>query len=93
MFFRGSRYEGVTTAELTTADGRLIQYKRVRYIAPGPAALAYRTRQGDRLDLVAYQFYRDPEQFWRICDANTALQPAELIAEPETLLAVPIPTA
>lgn len=93
MFFRGSRYEGIPTAELTTADGRVIQYKRVRYIAPVPAALAYRTRQGDRLDLVAWQFYRDPEQFWRICDANAALQPAELTAEPDTVLAVPIPCA
>lgn len=91
MFFRGSRYEGVSTAALTTAEGRVIQYKRVRYIAPVPAVLAYRTRQGDRLDLVAYQFYHDPEQYWRICDANVAMQPAELTAEPDTLLAVPIP--
>lgn len=91
MFFRGSRYEVVATAELTTRDGRVIQYKRVRFILTTEEALPYQTKQGDRLDLIAYQVYRDPEQFWRICDANLAVKPDELTEQPGKQLAVPIP--
>jgi hypothetical protein len=34
--------------------------------------------QGERLDNIAAQYLGDPEQFWRICDANAVLRPDEL---------------
>ena len=34
--------------------------------------------QGDRLDNITAQYLGDPEQFWRICDANDAMRPDEL---------------
>ena len=34
--------------------------------------------QGERLDNIAAQYLGDPEQFWRLCDANGALRPGEL---------------
>jgi len=34
---------------------------------------------GDRIDLVASRTIGDPEQFWRVCDANAAVDPEELI--------------
>jgi hypothetical protein len=34
--------------------------------------------QGDRLDNIAALYLGDPEQFWRICDANAAMRPNEL---------------
>ena len=52
----------------------------------------HRVAQGDRLDLIAYRFYQDPEQFWRICDANRALDPDELEAEVGRQLAISVPT-
>jgi hypothetical protein len=91
MFFRGSRYEAVPNAELTTADGRVIRYKRVRFIPDTRGVLPHLVAQGERLDLIAYQVYRDPEQFWRICDANLALRPEDLVAEPGRRLWLPIP--
>jgi len=33
---------------------------------------------GDRLDNIAARHLGDPEQFWRLCDANDAMQPPEL---------------
>ena len=33
---------------------------------------------GDRLDNVSAQYLGDPEQFWRLCDANNAMEPEEL---------------
>jgi hypothetical protein len=33
---------------------------------------------GERLDLIAARFLGDPEQFWRLCDANRTLRPEDL---------------
>jgi hypothetical protein len=50
---------------------------------------------GDRLDLLANRVYGDPLAFWRICDANDALDPLEMLAEaaadPTRRLRVPLP--
>lgn len=94
MFFRGSRYEAVPNAELTAADGRMIRYKRIRFIGDGGAdVFAHIVVQGDRLDLIAWRAYRDPEQFWRICDANRAFRPEELTEEVGRRLVLPVPTS
>ena len=36
---------------------------------------------GDRLDLVANRIYGDPLMFWRLCDANDAMDPVRMLAE------------
>lgn len=89
MFARGSRYEGVPEAVHVAADGREQPYKLLRLLpapAPGPGHLV---AEGDRLDLVAHALLGDPEQFWRICDANRALRPVDLL-EPGRRLTVPL---
>ena len=89
MFFKGSRYEKVETAEHTGRDGRTVLYKKVRFIPETPARLGHRVQQGERLDHVAQRYYKDPERFWRVADANLALQPARLTAEPGRTLLIP----
>ena len=91
MFFRGSRYETIADAELIMADGRVIRYKQVRFIPDTRGVFPHMVAQGERLDLISYQVYRDPEQFWRLCDANLALRPDDLVAEPGRRLLIPIP--
>jgi hypothetical protein len=91
MFFRGSRYEPVPDAEITTPGVRTIRYKRVRFIPETRGTFGHRVKDGDRLDLISYQSYKDPEQFWRICDANLATIPEELVEEPGRLLLIPVP--
>lgn len=34
--------------------------------------------QGERLDNINARYLGDPEQFWRLCDANGVLHPREL---------------
>lgn len=89
MFFRGSRYERVAEQTLTDAAGRARRYKLVRFIPPTPAQARYTVSQDERLDRVAFHAYRDPERFWRICDANAALWPPDLVAEPGRTLDIP----
>ena len=47
--------------------------------------------EGDRLDLITARTLGDPEQFWRICDANNTMNPSDLTAETGRVLRVPVP--
>ena len=81
MFSITGRYYNTPTLQLETADGRTIVYLRRRFVPP-PERFAllqeHTVTEGDRLDNLAAQYVGDPEQFWRICDANGAIRPEEL---------------
>jgi hypothetical protein len=94
MFEPTSRYYNVETAELTAADGRVVPYKRRRFLPQGdalPLLVEVTLNQGDRLDVIAGRTLGDPQQFWRVCDANNAMNPFDLVAEPGSVVRVPVP--
>lgn len=76
-----SRYALTPTTSLVRADGTMLTYLKRRFV-PLPENLAllqwHRVVQGERLDNIAAKYLGDPEQFWRLCDANRALRPEEL---------------
>lgn len=81
LFPPTSRYHGLEIAIYEEPDGRQVAYLRRRFV-PQPARFAllqeHRVAEGERLDRITAHYLGDPEQFWRICDANGALHPAEL---------------
>jgi hypothetical protein len=79
MFTTTSRYAGVADATYTDANGRQYSYKRLRLTPDAPTLIVHNVLQHDRLDLLANTYYSDPEQFWRICDANEAMRPDDLL--------------
>jgi hypothetical protein len=94
MFDGDSRYHDIETAQLTLPDGRTVAYKRRRFLPQGrdlPLLVEVTVSDGDRLDLIAHRTIGDPEQFWRVCDANDAMNPVELTARAGRVLRVPIP--
>ena len=94
MFDASSRYAAVQTATLRDADGRVVAYVRRRFLPQGaglPLLIEVDVVQGDRLDLITARTLGDPEAFWRICDANNALDPAELVHVAGRHLRVPLP--
>jgi hypothetical protein len=94
MFDPTSRYYSLGTATYISADGQTITYVRRRFLPQGetmPLLVEVTVVQGDRLDLVAARTIGDPAQFWRICDANNATDPLELMAQPGSKLRVPVP--
>jgi hypothetical protein len=96
MFDSTSRYHALETATLTGPDGRSVAYKRRRLLPRGedlPLLAEVTVTQGDRLDVVTARALGDPEQFWRVADANDAMNPAELTADPGRVLRVPVPRA
>jgi len=92
MFDPTSRYYALAQATFVAPDGRAIAYTRRRFL-PRLADLQVVAEialiQGDRLDLVAARLLGDPEQFWRVCDANTALNPFDLAQENVVQVATP----
>ena len=94
MFEDNSRYHNIIMARHTLPDGRSVAYVGRRFVPRAetiPTLVELRTAQEDRLDLIAYRTLGDPEQFWRICDANNVLDPRELTREPNTRVRVGIP--
>jgi len=76
-----SRYHGIDTATMETVEGKTIGYLRRRFV-PSPERFSllqeHTVTQGERLDNIASQYLGDPEQFWRLCDANNVMRPDEL---------------
>jgi len=100
MFETNSRYYTLETATYVSRDGHRgskapeITYKRRRFLPHGedlPLLVEITVAEGDRLDLITYRTLGDPEAFWRVADANNAMNPTEL-EQPGGTLRVPIPT-
>lgn len=88
MLFKGSRYEKVGVYQVTDENGRTVSVLGIRFILPTPAGYLHTFTADQRLDLLAYKFYRNPEKFWLIADANTEMDPDDLL-EPGRQLRIP----
>ena len=81
LFPPTSRYHGIETATFVAAGGTTVIYIRRRFL-PSPDDLSllqeHVVSDGDRIDNIAARYLGDPQQFWRICDANLAMHPDEL---------------
>jgi hypothetical protein len=98
MFDHTSRYYSVETATLELPDGRVLSYVRRRFLPPGremPLLAEVGVAPGERIDLVSNRTLGDPLAFWRICDANDAMDPQEMLSEvasdPNRRLRIPRP--
>src|SRR5260370_40459314 len=96
MFAVTSRYCGTDTATFVAAGGRKVVYLRRRFGPDRTNAVVlaeHIVSQGDRLDNVTARYLGDPEPFWRLCDANNAMQPDELTADSQIgrTIRVPLP--
>ncbi len=94
MFDPTSRYYTLETATLLTADGQQMAYKRRRFLPQGQTMtllVELTVTEGDRLDQITARTLGDPEQYWRVCDANNAMNPAELTSRCGQMLRMPVP--
>lgn len=89
-----SRYSGIETTTIETPAGKIIIYLRRRFV-PSPERFALLQEhvvvQGERLDNITAAYLGDPEQFWRVCDANGAMLPDELTETAGRRLRITLP--
>jgi hypothetical protein len=88
MFASNSRYAGLVTYQVTMPDGSAVTATRLPLPKPLPLAGYHRRVVGDRLDLLAARYLKDPTFFWRICDSNNA--PASDALNARELIGIPI---
>lgn len=88
MIDRKSRYR--TTPVLTVGDGRGGEQPLLdlRETPATTSVLQITPTDSDRLDLLAWRYYRDATRFWRICDASDQLDPFDVVSPGEPM---PIP--
>jgi hypothetical protein len=87
MFSSNSRYHGLATYTVTLANGRTVTATTLPVSQRG-ALLGYHPRiEGDRLDLLAARYLKDPTFSWRLCDNNDSFSPDALAARP--LIGIP----
>ena len=89
-----SRYHDIEVATIAGLDGLAIAYLRRRFV-PQPERFAllreHTVRAGERLDHLAALYLGDPEQFWRIADANGAIAPETLTDDAGTTVRITLP--
>ena len=94
LFPPTSRYAGIDTATIEDADGRVTIFLRRRFV-PQPERFAllseHLVTQDERLDNITALHLDDPEQFWRIADANRAMRPQDLTAPIGRRLRITLP--
>ncbi len=88
LFSVNGRYNNVETAEFTTPGGKKVIYLKRRFL-PSSARFSllqeHTVAEGERLDQITARYLGDPEQFWRLCDANDVMHPNELEEENRTI--------
>jgi hypothetical protein len=96
MFDPNSRYYNLKTLTVQTPEGISIPYKARRILPRGelmPQLAQVTVVEGDRLDQIAARTLSDPEQLWRIADANNAMDPLDLTRQPGSVLRIGLPQA
>ena len=94
MFDERSRYRDLPLVTFTDADGRERRYVTRRFL-PQPESLrtlaTVTVTDTDRLDLIAHARLGEATAFWRIADANAAMDPDDLLHPAGRRLRVPSP--
>jgi len=73
MFSKTSRYRKLQDVITTDAKGQTVQSKSLRLLPSVSGTFLHTVGEGDRLDHLAYKYYKRSGKWWRICDANTEL--------------------
>jgi len=93
-FAFNSRYRDVKLRVRIATDGSVETYVGRRII---PALDRYavlgrhKVAGDDRIDRIAAEAFGDPEQYWRICDANGDSDPGAAAGPDGRLLVIPLP--
>jgi hypothetical protein len=94
QFPQTSRYYGAEIRRHTLPDGKDVAYLGRRFV-PSPDRFEllreHTIVEGDRLDNLAAAYLGDPEQFWRLADANHGLNPFDLTATVSRRLRITLP--
>lgn len=92
MYSKISRYRAQPSVVTTDAVGRAVQSTQLRLLPAVDGAIRHTIEDADRLDHLAYRYYRQSRHWWHVCDANPdVLAPQALLGkEPWHALRLPV---
>jgi len=88
MFTKKSRYYGLETVSVKDSMGRSVQAVKLRRLADTTGVETVIV-DGDQLDVMARDLYKDPAKLWHIADANCDLEANELVETTGRVINVP----
>ncbi len=94
-FQPNSRYYGIETIERPVGKGgEPVIYLKRRFLPKlerFSVVAEHIVQERERPDTIANDTWSDPELFWRLADANAAINPPDLTAEPGRSLHITLP--
>lgn len=93
LFPPTSRYCGIPTSSIVTPSGVTEVYLQRRFLPPLETTRTlqqHNVAQSERMDHIAFLYLSDPEQFWRIADANTEMNAEKLVLIPGRKRRIPL---
>ena len=87
MFAKSSRYFKLNDVINVDAAGREVLSKSLRLTPQLAAEVFHVVDEFDRIDLIAYKYFRKSKKWWRICDANVDyFSPRQLLGTEPTVV-------
>lgn len=82
MFSKISRYRKLPDVVTTDAKGQSLASTDLRLFPEVSGTFLHTVEALDRLDHLAYKYYKQPRKWWRICDANPEfMSPQDLLGK------------
>ncbi len=91
MFSKISRYRKLTNIVTTDVKGRTLESKSLRLLPEVSGTFLHTVEEVDRLDNLAYKYYKQPRKWWRICDANPEFMSPHALLGKEPLVTTRFP--
>jgi hypothetical protein len=91
MFSKISRYRTLPDVVTTDARGRTVSSKALRLLPAVTGTFLHTVEGVDRLEHLAFKYYQQPRNWWRICDANPAFMSPQGLLGKEPIVTARFP--
>jgi hypothetical protein len=91
VFSKISRYRKLPDVVTVDAVGRALASKSLRLLPRIEGRFLHTVEEGDRLDNLAFKYYDQPRDWWRIMDANPAFLSPDALLGTDSVVRVLVP--
>lgn len=86
MFSKISRYRKQPDIVTIDKKGRVLASRDLRLLPDVSGTFLHTVEEIDRLDHLAYKYYKQPRKWWRICDANPEFMSPQALLGKESIV-------
>jgi hypothetical protein len=91
MFSKNSRYRKLPDFVTIDRQGQEITIKNLRPLPEVTGTFLHTIEDGDKLDHLAFRYYKQPRKWWRICDANPQFMSPQTLLGNESIVTFQFP--